>query len=200
LEISAVLVKELRAKTDAGIMECKEALKNSSGDLNKAVVYLKEKGIAKADKKVNRTTKEGLVISYIHTNGKVGVLLELNCETDFVAKTEDFKNLGKEIAMQVAALSPAYVSREEVPQNITEQELEIYKKQARESGKKEEILEKIALGKMEKFYSEICLIDQPYMRDDKIKISDLIKQTVAKTGENITIKRFARFVVGAEEK
>lgn len=196
MNISATLVKDLRAKTDAGIMECKEALEKCNGDLDKAMIFLREKGIAKAEKKTSRATKEGIIISYIHPNNKIGVLLELNCETDFVAKTEEFKNMAKELSMQIAALSPMYVKREDIPEEILEIEKGIYKKQVLELGKPANVVDKIVEGKLEKFYSDVCLVDQPYMRDDKKKVSDIIKEVVAKTGENINVKRFARYILG----
>ncbi len=194
--VSAKEVKELRERTGAGIMDCKAALKEADGDIEKAIEILKKKGIAKAAKKAGREASEGLIGSYIHHGGKIGVLIEVNCETDFVAKTDDFKNLVNELAMQVAASNPLYVKREDVPQDVIEKEREVYKTQALESGKPEKIVEKIVDGKMEKFYKEICLLEQPYIRDDNKTIQDLLNEAIAKLGENIVVKRFVRFALG----
>lgn len=193
---SPELVKALREKTGAGIIECKNALDETKGDIEKAIEILRKKGIATAEKKAGRVTSCGIIASYIHLDGKIGVLLELNCETDFVAKTDEFKNLAKELTMQIAASSPSYISREEVPQDVIEKEKEIYREIARKEGKKEEIIEKIATGKLEKFYQSYCLLDQPYIREDKKKVSDLVKETIGKLGENIVIKRFVRYKLG----
>jgi elongation factor Ts len=188
--------------TGAGMMDCKTALVESKDDLDKAVQYLREKGIATAVKKASRTAKEGLVFSYIHAGGKLGVLLELNCETDFVARTEDFVNLTKELSMQIAAANPLYVTREEVPADLIEKEKEIYKKQMAEEGKPKpaNVVEKIVEGKLEKFYTQVVLLEQPYIRDTsgKEKVKDIITNAVAKIGENIVVRRFARFRVGEE--
>jgi elongation factor Ts len=199
-EITASLVKELREKTGAGMMECKKALTEAGGDLDKAVELLRQKGLATAQKKAGRTASEGLIASYIHMN-KLGVLLELNCETDFVARTEDFKTLAKDIAMHIAATNPSYVSKEDVPQDVIEKEKEIYRAQI--SGKKpEHIIEKILEGKVEKFFEENCLLEQIFVKDpqQKKKVKDLITETVAKLGENIVIRRFARFQLGETQK
>ncbi len=196
MEISAHIVKELREKSGAGFMDCKKALAEVGGDLDKAVEYLKKKGIADASKKSSRITAEGLVASYIHMGGKIGVLLEVNCETDFVAKTETFQTLVKDIAMQVAAAKPLYVRREDVPSDIIEKEKEIYKIQAKESGKPEKILEKIADGKLEKYYSEICLLEQKFIKDPEKTIEQVVKESIAKTGENISLRRFVRYELG----
>lgn len=197
-EISATIVKELREKTGAGMMECKKALEAAGGDMEKAIVFLREKGMATAQKKSGRTAKEGLVVSYIHAGGKIGVLVELNCETDFVARNEDFQSLAKDIAMQVAAVKPLYVKREDVPADVLQKEKDIYLAQAKASGKPEKIWDKIVEGKLEKFYEEVCLYDQPFIKDSSLKIKDLIVQAVSKIGENIQIRRFARFQVGEE--
>lgn len=195
-EITAQMIKELREKTGAGIVDCKKALQEANGDIEKAVEILRKKGAAKAAKKADRATAEGIVVSYIHAGGKVGVLLELNCETDFVARTEDFKNLGHEIAMQIAAMNPAYVSKEDVPQEVIEKEKEILREQALSEGKPEHIVEKIVEGRLNKFYSERCLLEQPWIKDDSKTIGDLIKEYITKLGENIRVKRFCRFEVG----
>lgn len=186
--------------TGAGIMDCKAALAASNDDLDKAVQYLREKGIATAVKKSVRTAKEGLVYAYIHAGGKLGVLVEVNCETDFVARTDDFQNLVKEIAMQIAAANPLYVRREEVAAGVLDKEKEIYRAQLKEEGKPEKVWDKIIEGKVEKFYSQVCLMDQPYIRDTsgKEKVSNLLTNAIAKIGENIVIRRFARFRVGEE--
>ncbi len=197
-EISASIVKELREKTGAGMMECKKALEATGGDMEKAITFLREKGVATAQKKAGRTAKEGLVGSYIHAGGKIGVIVEVNCETDFVARNEDFQSLVRDIAMQIAAVKPLYVSREEVPADVIAKEKEIYITQAKNSGKPEKIWDKIAEGKLEKFYEEVCLLDQPFIKDQNIKVKDLIVQAVSKIGENIQVRRFVRFQVGEE--
>jgi len=202
-EINASIVKELREKTGAGMMECKKALEATGGDMEKAIVFLREKGMATAQKKSGRTAKEGLIASYIHAGGKIGVIVELNCETDFVARNEDFQALAKDIAMQVAAVKPLYVTREQVPADVLQKEKEIYLTQAKTSGKPEKVWDKIVEGKLEKFYEEVCLYDQPFIKDPNLKIKDLVVQAVSKIGENIQIRRFSRFQVGeelAEEK
>lgn len=196
MEISAADVKALREKSGAGIMDCKEALKESGGDQDKAIKHLRERGLAAARNKANRSTGDGLICSYIHPGAKVGVLLELNCETDFVAKTDGFQTLTRDIAMHIAAMSPIYVRREDVPEELVEKEKEIYAAQAREAGKPEKILEKIAEGRIEKFFKEICLLEQPFAKKTEISVGDLIAETVAKVGENIQLKRYARFKLG----
>ncbi len=196
MNISAGMVKELREKTGAGIMDCKKALKECDGDLEKASEYLKKKGIADASKKSGRIAAEGTVASYIHMGGKIGVLVEINCETDFVAKTEDFQELSKNISMQIAAAKPLYVKREDVPQEVINSEKEIYKTQALESGKPEKIVDKIATGKLEKYFSEICLLEQKFIRDPDKTVEEIVKETIAKTGENIVIRRFTRYELG----
>ncbi|MDH4226181.1 MAG: translation elongation factor Ts [Deltaproteobacteria bacterium] len=196
MEISAVKVKELREMTGAGMMDCKKALSQTGGDFEKAIVFLREKGLAQAQKKAGRSAKEGLVTSYIHAGGKVGVLVEVNCETDFVAKNEDFIALTRDIAMQVAAMSPLYVRREEVPADIIAKEKEIYKVQAKESGKPEKVIEKMVEGKLDKYYKETCLVEQVFVKDNDKTIGDLVTAAIAKIGENIQVRRFARFKVG----
>jgi elongation factor Ts len=199
MEIRAETVKELREKTGAGFMDCKKALTEVSGDLEQAVRWLREKGLAAAAKKAGRVTSEGLVGTYLHAGGRIGVLVEVNCETDFVAKTPDFQNLVKELAMQVAAASPAlprYVRREDVPAEVVEQEREIYRAQAQSSGKPEKVIEKIAEGKVDKFLSDVCLLEQPFIRDPEKTVKDVVSEAIAKLGENINVRRFARFQLG----
>lgn len=196
MEITAKLVKELRDKTGAGMMDCKNALKEAGGDMEKAVEILRKKGIAKAEKKASREAKDGLIEAYIHPGGKLGVLVEVNCETDFVANTDDFKEFVHNLAMHIAATNPIAIDRENVPQEIVEREMRIYKEQAQESGKPEHIVEKIATGKMEKFYSEKVLLEQAYIRDPEKTIKDYLTEVVAKLGENVTIRRFVRFQIG----
>ncbi|MBI4524399.1 MAG: translation elongation factor Ts [Deltaproteobacteria bacterium] len=196
MEVSASSVKELREKTGAGIMDCKKALAESGGDLEKAVDYLRRKGLAAAAKKMGRAAGEGSVGAYIHAGGKIGVLVELNCETDFVARTTEFQALLKDIAMQIAAANPRYVRPEDVPSDELEREREIYRRQALDSGKPEKVVDKIVEGKMERFYSEACLIEQPFIKDPDHKVGDLLKNTIAKLGENIQVRRFARYHVG----
>jgi elongation factor Ts len=194
--ISAGLVKELRLKTGAGIMDCKEALAECEGEIEKAVDFLRKKGLATAKKRAGRATSEGIVLSYIHMGGKIGVLVEVNCETDFVAKTDDFKEFAKNISMQIAATNPAGIKPEDVPQEIIEREKDIYRSQALETGKPENIVDKIVEGKMKKYYTENCLLNQAYVKNQDITIADLINEVVAKIGESVSIKRFARFQVG----
>ncbi len=194
--ISASLVKELRLKTGAGIMDCKRALEETDGDLEKAVDYLRTAGIAKAEQKASRHTTEGLVVSYIHPGSKLGVLLEVKCETDFVAKTDSFKQLVKDIAMHVAAAAPLVVHRDEMPQTVLDHEKEIYLEQARQTGKPDNILEKIVNGRVDKFLAESVLLEQVFVKDPQKTIGDYLKETVAGLGENISIARFARFQLG----
>jgi len=196
MEISALSVKELREKSGAGIMDCKRALLESGGDLEKAVDYLRQKGLALVARKEGRVAAEGLVGAYIHGGGKIGVLVELNCETDFVARTPDFQNLLKDVAMQVAAATPRYVRREDVPLEEAEREREIYRLQAQDMGKPQNIVDKIVAGKMEHFYSEICLLEQEFIKDPDRQVEDLIREVVTKVGENIQVRRFARYHVG----
>jgi elongation factor Ts len=195
-EVSANQVKELREKTGAGMMDCKKALAEAGGDFDKAEEVLRKKGLSAAAKKSSRAATEGAVASYIHMGGKIGVLVEVNCETDFVARTEGFQSLVKDLAMQIAAASPRWVRREDVPQDVIAKEMEIAKAQAREQKKPDAIIEKIATGKVEKFYGEFCLLEQAFVKDDKKKIHEVVTEAVAKIGENIQIRRFARFVLG----
>ncbi len=190
------MVKELREKTNAGMMDCKKALSETDGDMEKAVDLLRQKGLAVAAKRADRATSEGVVECYIHAGGKLGVMVEIGCETDFVAKTDDFKAFARDIAMHVAAVNPVAVSREEIPADLVEREKAIYVKQAQESGKPENIIEKIVSGKIEKFISEICLLEQKFVKNPDLSVQDLLNELVAKMGENISIKRFARFQVG----
>ncbi len=196
MEISAKQVKELRDKTGAGMMNCKKALADAGGDLAKAVDILREKGIAKAATRSGRSAKEGAVISYIHPGDKLGVLLELNCETDFVARTDDFKELSRNIAMQIAAANPQVVRREELDEEILNKEREIYRAQALNEGKPEQIVDKIIIGRIEKFYQEVCLLDQPFIRDQDKTVKDILNETIGKLGENLIIRRFERFALG----
>jgi len=200
LDINATLVKELREKTGVGMMDCKKALQESQGDLTLAVEYLRKKGIATAKKRGGRTTSEGQVASYIHPGAKIGVLVEVNCETDFSGKTEDFSAFVKNIAMQIAAANPLSVDREGVPASVLEKEREIYATQAKESGKPDKVIDKIVEGKMTKFYSEACLLEQPYVKNPDIKVQDLLNELMAKTGENIVIRRFARYQLGESDE
>ncbi len=197
--IPAQLVKELRERTGAGFAACREALIEAKGDLDQATTILRKKGQSAAQKKAQRTTSEGLVSSYIHAGGKIGVLLELNCESDFVARTEDFQKLCHDVAMHVAALDPRFLRREEVTQQVLDREREIYKEQARATGKPDAVLEKIVSGKMEKFYEENCLYEQHFIRDEGLTVKELIDQAIAKLGENIAVRRYARFKVGESD-
>ena len=198
MEITAEQVKELREKTGVGIMDCKKALKECEGDMEKAVDYLRKKGIATAKKRGGRAASEGQIASYIHAGGKIGVLVEINCETDFSGKTDDFSAFARDIAMQIAATNPLAVDREGLAQDVLAREREIYATQARESGKPDKIIEKIVDGKMGKFYSEVCLLEQPYVKNPDITVQDLLNELIAKTGENIVIRRFARYQLGEE--
>jgi elongation factor Ts len=195
MEITAVMVKELRSQSGAGIMECKTALKETNGDVEEAITFLRKKGLAKADKKADRNTTEGKIGTYIHQGGKIGVMLQLNCETDFVANTPDFEGLVRDIAMHIAAAKPRFATREEVTEDILAKEREIFAHQAKESGKPENIVEKIVTGKMEKFYEENCVLEQAFIKDTNVSIGDLIKQKIALLGENINIGEFARFEI-----
>ncbi len=196
--ISPKLVKELRERTGTGMMDCKKALQESGGDIDRAIQHLREKGLSKAAKRAGREAKEGCVFTYVHPGSRLGVILELNCETDFVARTDDFDKLGKDLAMQVAAATPLVVRRDELSDDIVDEEKDIYKKQAIESGKPEKILDKIVEGKLQKFYSEVCLLEQPFIKNDKETVEYLVKSTIAKLGENIVVRRFARFELGEE--
>ncbi len=196
MAITAEMVKQLRDKTGAGMMDCKSALAEAGGDLEKAVEILRKKGIASAAKRVGRATKEGVIGHYIHMGGKVGVLIEVNCETDFVARTDDFQTLAKELAMHVAAADPRYVSREQVPAAELEKEKEIYRAQFAGSGKPPAVIDKIVDGKLGSFYSQICLVDQPSVRDPNVTVQQMLQAASAKTGENVTVSRFVRFKLG----
>ncbi len=196
--ITAQMVKELREKTGAGMMACKKALIETNGDMDKAIDKLREMGLASAKKKATREANEGKVTSYIHAGGKIGVLVEVNCETDFVANTDDFTNLCKDIAMQIAASEPLYVAKEDVPQDVIEKEKNIQKEQLRQQGKPENMLDKIAEGKINKYFEEVCLLEQPFIKDSSVKIKNLIEAAIAKLGENIVVRRFARFKIGEE--
>lgn len=197
-DIDAKLVKELRSRTSAGIMDCKEALEESGGDLEKAVDCLRQKGLATALKRAGRETSEGVISSYIHAGDKLGVLVEVNCETDFVGKTEEFKAFAKDVAMHIAAMKPLGIDREDIDEEILKREEEIYRQQAQETGKPENILDKIIKGKMEKFYKEVCLMEQVFVKNSDITIKDLLHDMVSKTGENISIRRFTRYQLGGE--
>lgn len=195
-EITSEMIKELREKTQAGMLDCKKALIECGGDMEKAVDYLRKKGLAAASKREGRIAQEGVIASYIHNNSKLGVLLELNCETDFVARNQDFQDLAKDLCMQVAASNPLYVAPEDVPADVLEREKEIYREQLKESGKPANVIEKIVEGKLAKFYSEVCLLEQEFIKDNKVIIKDLIKNKIATYGENITVGRFVRFQIG----
>ena len=198
MSIDAKIVKTLRDRTGAGMMDCKKALVETNGDLENAVDYLRKTGIAKAEKKGQRSTKEGLIFSYIHQGGKLGVLLELNCETDFVAKTEGFTDLAHNLSMQIAATNPASISRDDMDPSILEREKSIFTDQAKESGKPENIINKMVEGRIEKFYSESCLLEQHYIKDSERKVSDLLTEAVSTLGENIVINRFVRYAIGEQ--
>lgn len=196
MSIDATVVKELRSRTGAGIMDCKEALLESDGDMSGAIEFLRKKGITKAEKKAGRQADQGAVLSYIHPGNRIGVLVEVNCETDFVAKTDGFRRFVKDVAMQIAASNPLSVTREDVDVALVEKEKEIYSEQARSSGKPENIIGKIVDGRLEKFYQEICLMEQPFIKDNDKTVQDVLTETIATLGENIAIARFSRFEVG----
>jgi elongation factor Ts len=193
MEISSQLVKDLRLRTGAGVMDCKAALNEAKGDMEGAIEYLRRKGLATAAKKAGRIAADGLVSAYIHAGGKIGVLVEVNCETDFVARTEDFQAFVKNIAMHIAAANPQYIRREEIPPETLEQEKRIYRTQALDSGKPEKVIDKIVDGKLERFYSEVCLLEQTYVKDSDLTIKDVLDALIGKIGENIAVRRFARF-------
>lgn len=195
-DITAALVKELRDKSGAGMMDCKKALQETDGDPDKAMEVLRKSGIAKAAKRSDKEANEGIVTSYIHPGSKLGVLVEINCETDFVANTDAYKEFAKNVAMHIAASSPLAIKREELDQQVVEKEMKLFREQAIESGKPEHIVDKIAEGRLEKYYSEVCLLEQPYVKDPDKSINDLLAGAIAKIGENISIKRFARFRIG----
>ena len=198
MEISAQMVKELRQTTGSGILDCKKALEHSDGDLDKAIEYLREKGLAKAASKAGRATKEGLIEAYVHAGSRVASLVELNCESDFVARTEEFKELAHNLAMQVVASRPQYVTPEDIPEEVLEQEKSIYRAQMAEEDKPPHIIDKIVEGKLNKFYEEVCLVNQPFIKDDDKTVEQLVLEMIAKLGENIVIKRFVRFELGEE--
>lgn len=199
MAITAQMVKELREKTGAGMMDCKKALEENNGSHDKAVDWLRQKGLSKAAKKAGRATSEGVIGSYIHSNGKIAVIVEVKCETDFVARNEKFQEFAKNLAMQIAATSPAAVDAESVDPAVIDREREVYRQKAREEGKPENIIEKIVEGGIKKFYKEICLLEQPYIRDDKLTVRDLLNDVIATLGENVTVGRFVRMQLGAEE-
>jgi len=198
LAVTAQQVQELRRKTGAGIMDCKKALDESGGDVEQAVTILRKAGAARADARMSRPTTEGVIASYIHAGGKIGVLVELNCETDFVARTDEFKDIARNLAMHIAAEQPRFVRQEDVPEDVVEQEKEVYRAVALKEGKPEKVVDRIVEGRLKKFYSEACLMDQAYVRDDQQTVGELIKALIAKLGENIGVGRFVRFQLGDE--
>ncbi len=200
MSIPASLVKKLRDKTNAGMMDCKEALEASGGDFDKAVEYLRKKGLSAATKRSSKAAKDGVIASYIHMQGRIGVLVEVNCETDFVARTEAFQTMAKDIAMHIAASNPSYLNAESVPPSVLEGEKEIYRSQAKAEGKPEKIYDRIIDGKLKKFYEEVCLMDQKFIKDTNITVNTLVQNMIANTGENIMVRRFARFQLGEELK
>jgi elongation factor Ts len=196
MAITADMVKKLRELTGAGMMECKAALTEANGNLEEATTILRKRGLAQASKKAGRSTNEGLIGNYIHMGGKIGVLVEINCESDFVARTDDFQSLAREIAMHIAAASPQYVRREDVPADILEREREIYRAQMKDQNKPPQVVDKIVEGKLNSFYEQVCLMDQPSIRDPKVTIGQMVQQSIARLGENIAIPRFVRFKLG----
>jgi len=198
MEITPKRVMELREKTGAGMMDCKRALQDACDDFDKAITILREKGLSQAAKRAGKEAKEGCIFSYIHPGSKIGVMLELNCETDFVARTPDFQKLGKELTMQVAAAAPVVVRREELSADMIEKEKDIYRKQALASGKPENVVDKMVEGKLEKFYHEACLLDQPYIKNDEETVGEIVTAVIAKLGENIIVRRFSRFQLGED--
>ena len=198
MEITSTMVKELRAKTGAGMMDCKEALVATNGDFEKAIDFLRTKGLSAATKRSSKAAKDGTVASYIHMGGKINMLVEVNCETDFVAKTDDFQTMARDIAMHVAASNPLYVRSEEIPPNVLDREKEIYRTQLREEKKPEKIWDKIIEGKLKKYYEDVCLVEQKFIKNQDITVGTLVSNMIAKTGENIVIRRFARFQLGEE--
>ena len=196
MEITTAMVKELREATAAGILDCRTALEISDGDFDKAVDYLREKGLAKAAKRMSREAKDGLVTAYIHAGGRIGVLVEVNCETDFVARTDEFKQLVNNVAMQIAAMSPRYVRREDVPEAVIVHEREVFRAQALEEGKPAPVVERIVDGRIEKFFQEACLLEQNFIRDEERTVDAIIKDVITKTGENVVVRRFVRFELG----
>jgi len=198
MNITASQVKELRNKTGAGMMDCKNALVHSDGEINKAIDYLRKTGVSKAEKKGSRDTKEGLVYSYIHAGGKLGVIIELNCETDFVASNIDFKNLAHDLSMHIAATNPISINKDTIDQSIIDREKEIYTEQAKSEGKPDKIIEKMVNGRLLKFFQETCLLEQTFIKDQEKRVSDLITESISKLGENITIRRFIRYAIGED--
>ncbi len=198
MEITSTMVKELRTKTGAGMMDCKEALTVANGDFEQAIDFLRKKGLSAATKRSSKAAKDGTIASYIHMGGKIGVMVEINCETDFVAKTDDFQTMAKDIAMHIAASNPTYVRPEEIPEAAMEREKEIYRSQLREEKKPEKIWDKIIEGKLKKFYEDVCLTEQKFVKNQDITIATLISNMIAKTGENIVLRRFARFQLGED--
>ncbi len=198
MEINAAQVKELRESTGAGIMDCKKALQEAQGDMGKALRILREKGLAGAKKKAGRAVADGVVDAYIHLNNRIGVLLEVNCETDFVARNETFRALAHDIAMHIAAASPLFVSAEDIPPEVLEQEREIYRARALQEGKPEKVLDKIVEGRLQKYYEEVCLLDQPFVKDPEITVGELVQRAIASLGENIVVRRFVRYRLGEE--
>ena len=196
MEVSASMVKDLREKTGAGMMDCKKALAEAGGSFEKAVDYLRQKGLATAARRAGKVASEGQIGSYVHAGGKLGVMLEVNCETDFVAKTDDFRAFAKDMAMHIAASNPLYIQRENVPPEALEREREIYRAQARDARKPEKIMEKIVEGKLEKYYGEVCLLEQPFVKDPDRTVQDLLNELIAKLGEKVEVRRFMRFQVG----
>jgi elongation factor Ts len=190
------MVKELRDKTGAGIMDCKEALGAADGSMDGAIDYLRKKGMQSAEKRSSRSTREGLVHAYIHGGGRLGVLVEINCETDFVARTDDFQALARDIAMHIAASNPQYVSRNDVPEDVLVKERHILEEQAKNAGRPERVIPNIVEGRLQKYYQDMCLLDQPFVKNQDLSVNDLLKETIAKVGENITVSRFVRYVLG----
>jgi len=195
-EITSEMIKELREKTQAGMLDCKKALVETNGDMDKAVEMLRKKGLASADKKMGREVTQGIIASYVHTNKKIGVLIELLTVTDFVARNEEFEALAKELCLQIAAVNPLYIKKEDVPKEVIDKEREIYREQMKDSGKPANVIEKIVDGKLNKFYTDVCLLEQEYIKDSSVRIKDLIKQKIAAFGENIEVGRFMRYQIG----
>jgi elongation factor Ts len=198
MDVTPQLVKELRERTGVGMMDCKKALQETKGDMEKAIQFLREKGLSSAVKRAGREAREGCIFSYLHPGARLGVLVEINCETDFVARTDDFEELGKNLAMQVAAAAPLVVRREELDNETVERERDIFRKQAISSGKPEKVIDKIVDGKLEKFYHDVCLLEQPFIRNNNETVEQIVKSAIAKLGENIVVRRFARFQLGEE--
>ena len=196
MEITTAMVKELREATGAGVLDCRKALEATGGDFEAAVAYLREKGLAEAAKKVDRTAREGIIEAYVHHGNRVGVILELNCETDFVARTEEFRNLAHELALHIAFANPRYLSRDRVPQEVIEEERRIYRTQALEEGKPESVVDRIVQGKLEKFFQSVCLLEQPFIKDEDRTVEQILKEHTALLGENIVVRRFVRYELG----